>query len=276
MVLFGAAWVTKGSFALTQKEETEPTQVSIFDLETGVRPEARWLEITGGHLFWLDSFKHVRVLVDEDGDSTPTDENITKEVGVYVPLVSARQAQVWMEQSREKRSFARCSAFVYFSNQTMAQLYPDVARGEPKQLTHHYTGRGTVRPIARMDRSLRNKLASQLPGIDTERTMLVHHGSRPAPRGVVATWIGFGFACSLPGVLWIRWRRRRRTQPVTIEASKPWGPAGVPRPPTPTPFEVDPTYHPVNLIDDEPEPTPVGADDYDADDGGDDSGGGDD
>src|SRR5438552_1413513 len=75
--------------------ETSPTKVAIADLEKESKaPDKKWLEITDGHIFWLEKVTEFEVK-----KKAGNEEKTVK--GYYVPLVSKSVLETWEAELRE-------------------------------------------------------------------------------------------------------------------------------------------------------------------------------
>jgi hypothetical protein len=209
LILTGSVLAVIGFSALLQKTETQSTTVSITALEKGEIPDARWLRVTGGHLYWGGRIN--RVKTDRRGNEQKTT--------FYVPLASEAQAAAWAarESAGGKSALANCRVLVALDPATMRTKFPAEYAGTGENLTTPFDPEGTSHPASAADRDLREFLSANFTDVNLEQLRLLNEGRSPMQKGTAAVLLAAGLALVGVGVLlWRRKRARRNLSPPMV------------------------------------------------------------
>lgn len=209
LMVAGAILSAGGLAGLFRRAESVPTVASIEEIEAGKAPQAEWLKVSGGHLYWPGAVQDV---AHHSGGWSEVE-------AVYVPLVSQSVAQEWdAAGSPRQRSAGRCKLMVRLKKDVISAKFPFAAQGIAPHSTDPFepdglsTAAGTVVP---------ERISSVAHGLwaagtlDLSNMTLLEHDTRPLQKGEAGLVLAVGLATVVGGLLlgrWMRVRRRRQQQ----------------------------------------------------------------
>jgi len=211
LMFVGGVWIVGGLATLSGDVETTPTKVSISALERSEFPDAQWLEVSNGYLYWPEAFSHFKTrqfLMDGS-----VEQEVTKGLGYYVPLVSGQLAETWLQDtaSGQSVSYESCRVLVFFAQQVADRAFPGLARGvAPEQPTELFTVNGISNAAGDLEEEVAEALEGGTTNLDLSGMIVVRHTDEPLQKGTAAGIVVMGLVVAGPSFLWVRWRARRR------------------------------------------------------------------
>lgn len=206
LIIAGAVMAVVGTRSLTGRTEEAPTEVSIAALEKGEKPEARWLKISDGELFFSGTAKDVKIRKGEKSDGE----------GFYIPMGSKQQVLQWsLSELTGKPSLKNCRVLVVVDRSIVAEKWPEMLAGNPPKNPGTFTAEGTI--VAGTDASTRLQkfYNEKYSDLDLSQLSVLSNGDKPLQKGGAALLLGCGTGMVILGVLVWRVKRHRRVAALT-------------------------------------------------------------
>jgi len=204
LVVAGAIMCLIGARVIFSNVETSPTEVPIQSLEKGELPEAKWLKITDGRLYWPEGVRQ--------GVRTKKGEEL-EALAHYVPLVSEGTVRLWLASHKGQRpvSYDHCRVIVRLSGEFVKERFPEMADGKvehPSDAASLFEVSGTRQSATELPKVVKSALAEGVVNVDFAKLCVVDHGSQPMQRTDALPLICLGVFCLATGSLWTRARFR--------------------------------------------------------------------
>jgi hypothetical protein len=204
LIIAGIVLAIAGVTSLTGKTEEQPTTVSIDALEKGQKPDAKWLKVTGGELYFAGTAKDVKI--DKRGNKKDGE-------GYYIPLGSKTQILEWaIAGVGGKKSLKNCQVLVFLDRDVVKEKWPQLADGNAPSLSAPFEPDGTIVVGTEASSRLRDHYTSNYPDLTLANLNVLSHGDKPLQRSGAAVMLGAGLTMVVVGVLIWRIKRSRRSQ----------------------------------------------------------------
>jgi hypothetical protein len=221
LIIAGLALTIVGVSSITGKSEEQPTAISITALESGQKPDAKWLKVTDGELFFPAFAKDTR---------TDSSGNQTDGVNYYFPLGSKEQMRKWLlASSSGKISITGCKVIVSIDREVVKTKWPELIDGKlTTRFSAPFTPDGTVVAGDTASHKLRDYYHKDFPDLDLSNTLILSNGDKPLQRDRALWMLVAGIVMVVAGVMIWRVKRHRRRQDAAMLAGAGMPPMGYP------------------------------------------------
>ena len=201
LILGGIGGAIFGFVKASGPTESQPTKVSIADLEADKKIDAKWLEVTGGYLYWDESVQYYE---EEEGGGN------RKILGYYTPLVSKTVADTWEAAavSEAPLSYKRCRMLVYSK----------VKSGDGIAA---FTAKGLCSPCIGLTSTVKKSVREGVINIAWGKMRLLRQGEAPMQRGTAFAIAGGGVVAFLLGAGLIFRQRKQAAGPAASSVGGP-------------------------------------------------------